>query len=132
MNEVYRLVGEILHRFQNIETYFTLSVYKISLDLPYDNNLHKRILSTFYKMQDKTFGQKLETIKNIGTLGICDDIVVLEYLRDKRNYVAHDFFSANEFNTTQDIETRKKELLQILQDTKIIEKAIRRAICDIR
>lgn len=83
---IYNLVGKIFENAQYIEWNVALIVSK-SHNMTAD--------SLFEKMQEMTMGQIVGYAKNVEFFGD-GDISELEYILDKRNYLAHQFFKQND------------------------------------
>ncbi len=108
INELYNLFGEIFENAQYIE-------WNIALITCKSHNLNATDL--FKKMQDMTMGQivgyakKVEFFEN-------DDIEELEYILNKRNYLAHQFFKQNDIvkhnSNYAFLENKVRELRNIL------------------
>ena len=68
-------------------------------------------------MQDMTMGQIVSYAKNVEFFGD-GDISELEYILDKRNYLAHQFFKQNDIvkhnNNVKFLENKIRELRNIL------------------
>ena len=86
VNEIYYLVGKIFENAQYIEWNVALIVSK-SHNMTAD--------SLFEKMQEMTMGQIVGYAKKVEFFGD-GDISELEYILDKRNYLAHQFFKQND------------------------------------
>ena len=86
INELYNLFGEIFETAQYIEWNLALLICK-SQNTNADN--------MFNDMQDMTMGQVIG-YANDARLFNEDDICELEYILDKRNYLAHQFFKKND------------------------------------
>ena len=71
----------------------------------------------FEKMQDMTMGQIVGYAKNVEFFGD-GDISELEYILDKRNYLAHQFFKQNDIvkhsNNMKFLDNKIRELQNIL------------------
>ena len=130
MDEIYRLVGQLIYHFQIVEQHISLLVYKKSTDATLNSKSRKDINSIFNDIYNKTFGHKLNKIKRLNILDTNTDTIVLEYIKNKRNYIVHNFFTENSFNTITDIDTHTNELTQILHDTEIVATAIELFICN--
>lgn len=129
MDEIYHLVGQLIHHFQIIEQYITLLVYKKTINLPLDDESKEEIYHIINDIYDKSFGHKLKKIQDLNILNTNTDEIVLEYIKNKRNYIAHNSFTEKSFNTYEGIKSHALELTQILHDTKIVETAIKLLIC---
>ena len=86
INELYNLFGEIFETAQYIEWNLALLICK-SQNTNADN--------MFNDMQDMTMGQIIGYAKDARLFNE-DDICELEYILDKRNYLAHQFFKKND------------------------------------
>lgn len=108
INELYELFGEIFENAQYIEWNVALIVSK-SHNMTAD--------SLFDKMQEMTMGQIVGYAKNVEFFDD-GDISELEYILDKRNYLAHQFFKQNDIvkhrNNRKFIENKIRELQNIL------------------
>ena len=85
IEELYCLFGEIFETAQYIEWNIALIACK-SQNIDADN--------LFEKMQDMTMGQVIGIAKRVEYFED-QDIKELEYILDKRNYLAHQFFKTN-------------------------------------
>lgn len=108
INELYELFGEIFENAQYIE-------WNIALIVSKSHNITAADL--FEKMQDMTMGQIVSHAKNVEFFGD-SDISELEYILDKRNYLAHQFFKQNDIvkhnNNVKFLENKIRELRNIL------------------
>ena len=108
INELYELLGEIFENAQYIE-------WNIALIVSKSHNITAADL--FEKMQDMTMGQIVSHAKNVEFFGD-SDISELEYILDKRNYLAHQFFKQNDIvkhnNNVKFLENKIRELRNIL------------------
>lgn len=108
INELYELFGEIFENAQYIEWNVALIVSK---------SHHMTAADLFEKMQDMTMGQIVSYAKNVEFFGD-GDISELEYILDKRNYLAHKFFKQNDIvkhnNNVKFLENKIRELRNIL------------------
>ena len=108
INELYELFGEIFENAQYIE-------WNVALIVSKSHNMTAADL--FEKMQDMTMGQIVSYAKNVEFFGD-DDISELEYILDKRNYLAHQFFKQNDIvkhnNNVKFLENKIRELRNIL------------------
>lgn len=107
-NELYELFGEIFENAQYIE-------WNVALIVSKSHNITAADL--FEKMQDMTMGQIVSYTKNVECFGD-GDISELEYILDKRNYLAHQFFKQNDIvkhnNNVKFLENKIRELRNIL------------------
>lgn len=108
INELYELFGEIFENAQYIE-------WNVALIVSKSHNMIAADL--FEKMQDMTMGQIVGYAKNVEFFDD-GDISELEYILDKRNYLAHQFFKQNDIvkhrNNRKFIENKIRELQNIL------------------
>lgn len=86
INELYNLFGEIFETAQYIEWNLALLICK-SQNTNADN--------MFNDMQDMTMGQIIGHARKVDFFSD-DDISELEYILEKRNYLAHQFFKQND------------------------------------
>lgn len=108
INELYNLFGEIFETAQYIEWNLALLICK-SQNTNADN--------MFNDMQDMTMEQIIGYAKDARLFNeeaICE----LEYILDKRNYLAHQFFKKNDIvkhnNNNAFLENKVRELQNIL------------------
>lgn len=108
ISELYKLIGEIFENAQYIE-------WNVALIVSKSHNMTAADL--FEKMQDMTMGQIVGYAKNVEFFGN-GDISELEYILDKRNYLAHQFFKQNDIvkhsNNVKFLENKIRELRNIL------------------
>lgn len=108
INELYELFGEIFENAQYIE-------WNVALIVSKSHNMTASDL--FEKMQDMTMGQIASYAKNVEFFDD-GDISELEYILDKRNYLAHQFFKQNDIvkhnNNVKFLENKIRELRNIL------------------
>lgn len=108
INELYELFGEIFENAQYIE-------WNVALIVSKSHNMTADDL--FEKMQDMTMGQIVGYAKNVEFFED-GDISELEYILDKRNYLAHQFFKRNDIvkhsNNVKFLENKIRELQNIL------------------
>lgn len=108
INELYNLFGKIFENVQYIE-------WNVALIVSKSHNMTADDL--FEKMQTMTMGQIIRYARN-AKLFNDDDIIELEYILDKRNYLAHQFFKQNDIvkhnNNVDFLENKIRELRNIL------------------
>ena len=85
-NYLYELFGEIFENAQYIEWNVALIVSKA---------YNTTAACLFEKMQEMTMGQIIGYARNVKFFSD-DDISELEYILEKRNYLAHQFFKQND------------------------------------
>lgn len=131
MNEIYKLVGKLIQTFQELEEHLALLVYchyygKQGEKYDY---IRKIALEQYAEIDGATFGRKLSKIINVGIMSKEEsDYIVLDYFRDKRNYIVHNFFVENNFEEQSDIDKNIKELNKFLQEAQLVEKAYERML----
>lgn len=108
INELYELFGEIFENAQYIE-------WNVALIASRSRNM--AAIDLFEKMQDMTMGQVIGCAKNARLFNE-SAIFELEYILDKRNYLAHQFFKKNDIVKHSDnnafLENKVGELRNIL------------------
>jgi len=128
------LVGKIIKEFQELEeslaflVYF--SCYNKSTTLTEKEARGEAILQ-WNKMQGATLGQRMKKIKELRFFEEENDIIVLDFLTEKRNYIAHRFFtenSLNSFATQKDIAICMEELGKISQWSELINEALKKMV----
>ena len=114
INELYELFGEIFENAQYIE-------WNVALIVSKSHNMTAADL--FEKMQDMTMGQIVSYAKNVEFFGD-SDISELEYILDKRNYLAHQFFKQNDIvklnNNVKFLENNIRELRNVIERSMIV------------
>lgn len=88
--KLYGLCGEILEIVQYIEWNIVLLVCNSQV-----NNKKINADTLFAEMQAMTLGQVVGCARQTGVFDE-DDLDELEYILDKRNYLAHQFFKRND------------------------------------
>lgn len=112
-NTIYHLVGELLENVQYIE--WNLAV--LICDSQKDN---KKIDNSklFSKMQAMTLGQIINLVKKVNIFED-DELDELEFILNKRNYLAHQFFKINDCVKNSDnkgfISNKNGELKNLLK-----------------
>ena len=108
INTLYNLFGEIFENAQYIE-------WNIALIVSKSQNINASNL--FNKMQEMTMGQIIGYAKKVEFFED-DDLDELEYILNKRNYLAHQFFKQNDHeknsNNTDFLNNKIGELRNIL------------------
>ncbi len=108
INTLYNLFGEIFENAQYIE-------WNIALIVSKSQNINASNL--FNKMQEMTMGQIIGYAKKVEFFED-DDLDELEYILNKRNYLAHQFFKQNDIvkhsNNTDFLNNKIGELRNIL------------------
>lgn len=129
MDILYNLVGRNICIFQKIEMHLALLIYCNYNEARCDN---RRLvaLKQYAEIDDKSLGIKIEKIRALKIFESENDITILNFLKDERNYIAHNFFIENNFNNDDDIEMHKNELLQILREAELIEKALNKMVSE--
>lgn len=108
INELYLLFGEIFENAQYIE-------WNLALIISKSQNIEATNL--FEQMQDMTMGQVVGYARNVEFFSD-NDIEELEYILDKRNYLAHQFFKQNDIvkhnSNEKFLDNKIRELRNIL------------------
>ena len=108
INKLYELFGEIFENAQYIE-------WNVALIVSKSHNMTSADL--FDKMQDMTMGQIIGYARNVEFFSD-NDIEELEYILDKRNYLAHQFFKQNDIvkhnSNEKFLDNKIRELRNIL------------------
>lgn len=134
MESIYNLVGKNIESFQKLENNLALLIYFSYLpnecELCTNNKFgaREKALEEWDKADKATLGCKLKRIEELKIFETDNDIMVLSFLTDKRNYIVHNFFTNNTFITNPDIESHKKELLEIYKWNEIINTALIRML----
>lgn len=112
ISKLYYLFGEIFEIVQYIEWNIALLVCNSQ-----KNNKQMDVDALFAEMQEITLGQVIGYARQTGVFEE-DDLSELEYILDKRNYLAHQFFKKNDIvkHSNNEIFLRNKigELTNIL------------------
>ena len=122
MDKIYILIGQLLQSFQKIEEYLSLSIFFL-----FDEGAQGTNLKDFLGTEDKTFGAKLASIRNLQFFKQ-SDLTILEYIKNQRNYIAHHYFLEHSFICEQDIVQATDELSSLLKDTQLIECALKNCL----
>ncbi|MDE6060890.1 MAG: hypothetical protein K2G31_05410 [Clostridia bacterium] len=108
IDQLYELFGEIFEVAQYIE-------WNVALIVSKSHNMTADDL--FEKMQYMTLGQIVGYARNVEFFSD-SDIEELEYILDKRNYLAHQFFKQNDIvkhsNNAKFLDNKIRELRNIL------------------
>jgi len=133
MDDIFNLVGKIIKEFQGLEENLALLIY--FAHLPENSNFEPSIedskikaINEWSKADERTFGYKLGAIQKLRFFEEENDILVLGFLKDKRNYIAHHFFVDNTFDNEVSIEKHRKELSEILNWSKTINSAVAKMV----
>lgn len=125
MNEIYNLIGKIIKEFQELEEHLAILVYchYYAKRGKRFEDIRRNALEQYAKIDSVTFGQKLGQMLDKKIMSKQDnDYWILDYLKEKRNYIAHNFFVENKFEEQSDIDKREKELAELLQQVQLVEK----------
>ncbi|MBQ8885665.1 MAG: hypothetical protein IJY62_04810, partial [Clostridia bacterium] len=90
-----------------------------------DVELRKSILD----LNKTTLGNKIKKLEKFFPKSEND---ILNYIKEQRNFLVHDFFIDETINSSTQILDKKEQLLQMLNDAKLIEKALRGLIKDLQ
>ena len=129
MNEIYNLIGRIIHTFQELEDHLAILVYChfYGQHRGVYNEIHNIALEQYAKMDKATLGQKLhQALKENLMTKDEEDYMVLDYLTVKRNNIVHHYFIDNIFFDQRNIERSRIELTELLQQAQLVEKAYNR------
>lgn len=127
LNKIYCLAGKTLHCFQDFEMYMQLCLYIEASDNSCSNEYREELYKIFNATYDGTLGVKIKKIKELHIFNEQDENVFI-YLKDKRNYLAHKFFTENSFDSKEDILHRQQELQRLLHDITLICKVLKNYI----
>ncbi len=118
INDLYNLIGEIFENAQYIE-------WNIALIVSKSQNINASNL--FVKMQELTMGQIINYAKKVEFFED-DDLDELEYILEKRNYLAHQFFKQNDIikhsRNEKFLDNKIRELSNILTRFKDFNNAL--------
>lgn len=120
MQEIYISIGKLVHRFQELEE--TLLLILVS-----DNT---KECSENFIFEERTLGAKISKTKELHIFESANDPLVLDYIKNKRNWLIHSFFTSFNFSKEED-KLKAKEVLSALKDeAELIVKAVKRFACD--
>ena len=126
MKEIYCLIGELIQIFQKIEENLALLMYCHNIHQPNISEKTRDLaIHKWATMSQSTFGKKLKDIEELKLFEEKNDIIVLDYIKTKRNYIAHSFFLDNDFKSESDIYKKTAELIQLKKDSIMIQKALK-------
>lgn len=126
MKIIYQLVGKLLHIYQEIEN---------ELFLLYIFTCERTNLSStndFLSFDNATLGGKLSLLKKLKIIEDSSDIVVLEYIKNERNFLVHSFFIDDNILSESKICEKKKLLKKLQSEAEIIKKALANLLKDIQ
>ncbi|MBQ8395148.1 MAG: hypothetical protein IJX49_06205 [Clostridia bacterium] len=126
MKKLYELVGSLLHLYQNIENDLSF-VYAYYNGINYKNDVELR--KSILDLNKTTLGNKIKKLEKFFPKSEND---ILNYIKEQRNFLVHDFFIDETINSSTQILDKKEQLLQMLNDAKLIEKALRGLIKDLQ
>ena len=130
MDKIYLLLGKCLQIFQMLEESLALLIYyhecnAIQTD---KTTAKKNALSLWVEYDRKTLGAKLDKIKELKVWEHEHDIIVIDYLRQNRNYVVHRFFLENDIDTPEQVQHSTTQLETIFKDASLIVKVLGRLL----
>ena len=132
MDEIYKLIGKLMENFQKVEQNLALLVFCYDSKHVSKSNqeIHMAALKNWLSMDKATLGKKLNKINELSIFENENDTMVLDYINNQRNHIAHSFFIANDFQSTSLIVNKKKELLKIESEVLLILKALNGFLLD--
>ena len=126
MKIIYQLVGKLLHIYQEIENeLFLLYIFTCER-----TNLSS--IKDFLSFDNATLGGKLSLLKKLKIIEDSSDIVVLEYIKNERNFLVHSFFIDDNILSESKICEKKKLLKKLQSEAEIIKKALANLLKDIQ
>lgn len=126
MKIIYQLVGKLLHIYQEIENeLFLLYIFTCER-----TNLSS--INDFLSFDNATLGGKLSLLKKLKIIEDSSDIVVLEYIKNERNFLVHSFFIDDNILSKSKICEKKKLLKKLQSEAEIIKKALANLLKDIQ
>lgn len=126
MKIIYQLVGKLLHIYQEIENeLFLLYIFTCKR-----TNLSS--INDFLSFDNATLGGKLSLLKKLKIIEDSSDIVVLEYIKNERNFLVHSFFIDDNILSESKICEKKKLLKKLQSEAEIIKKALANLLKDIQ
>lgn len=129
MDKIYLLYGKVMHEFQKLEDYLYLLIY-----CTYKKSFKKFTKEKFLKLlenaEKNTLGGKIKELNQLKIFEAKNDIIVLNFLKNNRNHLAHYFFIENELKTEQEQLTKETELYTMLSHTALINKALTKMIIE--
>ena len=126
MKIIYQLVGKLLHIYQEIENeLFLLYIFTCER-----TNLSS--INDFLSFDNATLGGKLSLLKKLKIIEDSSDIVVLEYIKNERNFLVHSFFIDDNILSESKICEKKKLLKKLQSEAEIIKKALANLLKDIQ
>ena len=130
MDEIFNLVGRLIKEFQELENNLALLVYLYNCKqkgcMP--SGFNKDGLKIYFNLSEATLGRKLKEIREMNMFEDEYDFVVLNFLKDKRNYIVHTFFSENKLSSNAEMNFAKEQLNLRLKEAKLVSNAIDRMI----
>lgn len=114
MEKIYNLVGKLLREFQELEENLSYIVYRMDTE-----SGKKNAILVF----NKSLGGKIRYIEKENSFGE-NDITVFDYLKEKRNYLVHEFFI--DLREKEDLSEKEKELSDLMENVNLINSALLR------
>ena len=127
MEKLYILTGSLLHLYQNIENeLFLIYSHRNGINNIADVTDSKiDIIGKISNFDKVPLGNK---IKKSETFFTKDEIDVLNYIKEQRNFLVHEFFIDTSIASTAKLLEKNEQLQQMKQDAILIEKALRTLI----
>lgn len=111
MEKIYNLTGKLLRAFQELENNLSYIVYRK------DKEIGKKDATYIF---NKSMGIKIKYIEKEKSFDK-NDIVIFDYLRERRNYLVHEFFiDLREENLIE----KEKELSDMIENVNLINSAL--------
>ncbi len=126
IDKVYNLVGNLVDEFQRIEKYLELLVLCNDCEeyIEQGKIVNVWLFQNWDSISKKPMGEKLKAVYEIDILRKKDDKLVLDYIKEKRNYIVHSFFVDNKDCN----EDKIKELLFIKKEVEIVRGALEKFV----
>ena len=132
MNRIYYLLGEAIHELQKMETALALLLFSNYVSDIFSQtsilDFKKSALAYWSKIDKETMGVKLREVIKKGIFAEKSDIEVFNFLKEKRNYLVHDFFVVNDCSSKDNVEKCEKELQEIISWCSLINKALKKMV----
>lgn len=131
-NRIYCLLGQTMHELQMMELYLAslllLNHVSNNSSLSSISDLKNSAFDYWSKIDRETMGGKLrQVIKNEIFAGK-SEIEVFEFIKNKRNYLVHDFFVVNDCSLKENVEKCEKELEEMRTWCSLLNKALKKMV----
>ena len=126
MENLFLLVGKSIETFQRLEQNIKLVVYCVNKtnNSGFYSNIED--YEDYLRIESKSLGVAINELYSIGAINSKEDKEVLDFIKNERNYIAHNIFNDN--NTTENKETRVKLIIDYVE---IINRALEKMIKNI-